>query len=497
MSHTLLPRIAVIGGGLAGLAAAAGLVERPVRVELFETRRRLGGRAGSLDDPQTGTLMDRCRHVAMRCCTNLVDFCRRLDLDNAWERYGRLHFFGPDGCRRDLSAAWPPAPLHLAPALARLGYLRCGERLGILRAMARLARTVDTCGPDEPTIGQWLRAAGQSDRAIELFWKPVVLGALAESPDRAALSAARKVFVEGFMASRHAYELMTPTAPLAELFDDRAAAWLAARGATIHRHTRVAQIEGDPRSARVESVVLADGRREAFDFIICAVPWHRAGRLFDAAMLARLPMVAEAAAIPRGAITAVHLWFDRPIVDLPHAVLVGRLSQWVFRHEPHRFEVVLSGSHALELGSREQLAARLCHELAETWPGTSAATLMASRVVTEPAAVFALRPGVEAMRPAAATPVDNLVLAGDWTATGWPATMEGAVRSGRRAAEVVLDRLGQPARLVVADLARGPLARWLFGASAATDSIARADDRRYTPCCCADRVDRRSRGTTS
>ncbi len=330
-------RVAVVGGGLAGLAAAVALSDRGLHVELFEQGKRLGGRAGSFRDPRTGQLVDHCQHVAMGCCTNLADFCRRTDVADCFRRTRRLHFFGPDGTRCDFAArGWLPAPLHLLPGLLQLKYLSWGERLGIVRTMCHLARE-PVRGPEDPeTIGAWLRRHGQSQRTIDRFWSVVLVSALSETVDRAALTAARKVFVDGFLASRRAYELEVPQIPLGELFAGRVATWLAKHNVAIRLGTRVLQIEGDAR--RATAVVLPDGTRQAFDLFVAAVPWRRVRSLFTGAMLAAMPALEQLQHIPPAAITAVHLWFDRPIMPLPHAVLVGRLSQWVWG-QPLKYKI--------------------------------------------------------------------------------------------------------------------------------------------------------------
>ncbi len=466
--------VAVVGGGLAGLAAAAALAGRGLRVEVFEMRRRLGGRAGSFQDPQTGQWIDHCQHVAMGCCTNLADFARRTGIADCFARHGRLHFFGPDGRRRDF-AAWPwlPAPLHLLPGLMRLDYLGLGERLGILRAMGRLAKLRGEGAADEKgtcTIGAWLRAQGQSQRAIELFWSPVLVSALSETPDRASLAAARKVFVDGFLAARDAHQVEIPRVALAEIYDRRLAAWLGSAGVTVHLGARVRQIEGDGRCAR--EVVLADGSRREFDWFVAAVPWRQAPGLFSPPLVESLPRLRDAEQIEPAAITAVHLWFDRPITPLAHAVLVGRLSQWLFGRGPqplddasrgrgHYYQVVISASHAVGDRRHADIASRVVEELRAVFPAARDAGLLHQRVVTQPEAVFSVRPGLDAIRPPQETPVRNLALAGDWTATGWPATMEGAVRSGYLAAEAILRAAGRPERVLVPDLPGARLARWL------------------------------------
>ncbi|MGA0039508.1 MAG: FAD-dependent oxidoreductase, partial [Pirellulales bacterium] len=195
---------------------------------------------------------------------------------------------------------------------------------------------------------------------------------------------------------------------------------------------------------------------------IMAVPWRMAGRLVPAVV----PEGGEG--LEGSPITAVHLWFDRQVIDLPHAVLLGRLSQWVFRPDEQQgsrdggyCQVVISGSHDLLRGDRKQLLEKVVQELRELFPAAEAATLLDSRIVTDPTAVLSVRPGVDALRPASATSVANLFLAGDWTATGWPSTMEGAVRSGRLAAAACLSACGSPQAVLAPDLPRGRLVRWL------------------------------------
>ncbi len=473
--------VAVVGGGLAGLASAVALCERGFRVELFEARRRLGGRAGSFPDPRSGEMLDYCRHAAMGCCTNLLDFCRRTGTSGCFRRSGRLHFIAPNGRRHAFSAVpWLPAPLHLVPGLMRLGYLGLGERLRIARTMGRLAKLSDERQQQSMTIGAWLQSQGESDRAREQFWSVVLTSALSETLDRASLAAARKVFVDGFLGSRRAYELVVPQVALDEMFNRRVGDWLSARDVTIHRRVRIRGIEGDGRRAR--ALVLPDGSQRPFDFFVAAVPWRTVRRLFGPAMLTSLPGLEDVERIPSAPITAVHLWFDRPVTRLREAVLVGRLSQWVFRRigngtraargdeeaekpeSGYYYQVVISASHGLVGRSRQHVADEVTRELGAIWPGARGAKLLRSRVVTHREAVFSAQPGIDRWRPPQQTPVANLALAGDWTATGWPATMEGAVRSGYLAAEAVCRQHtgGDPEPVLKADLPRGPLARWLL-----------------------------------
>jgi len=447
------PKVAIVGGGLAGLAAAEAAARAGCEGRLFEARRRLGGRADSFRDPKSGLDVDGCQHVALGCCTHFLEFLRRTGLADGFQCHRTLHFFGPLGTQHDLGAsAWLPAPFCLVPALLRLSYLTFRDRRGILRAVARLARGPGA-GEDwnQRTIASWLWAQGQSAEAIAGFWWPILAGALGDTLDRLALDAARQVFTEAFLGPRRASDLYVPREPLVEIFDRRLGEFLARQGVALATSTPVQQVTGDAR--RVTGLVLADGSTVPADFAVVAVPWRRAKRLFGPEMSTALPELEGLERIPPSAITAVHLWFDRPIHSLPHAVLVGRTGQWVFhraeaaassadRSPGHYYQGVISAAQVLAGRDRRDVLAEICQELEEIWPAARRACLMHWRLVTHPAAVFALAPGVSRLRPAQQTTIPNLLWAGDWTATGWPATMEGAVRSGEGAVERIMMNAG-------------------------------------------------------
>ena len=268
-----------------------------------------------------------------------------------------------------------------------------------------------------------------------------------------------------FLLRRTAGEMILPVLPLAEIFDNRVGKCLTDRGATIHRRTRVMWIENEEDGQL--SLVTPEGDARPFDAVILAVPWHQAGSLFPPELLEELPELPAVQNLVPGTIAAVHLWFDRPITPLPHAILVGKLSQWIFniaaRGQAHAYQVVISAAHRLAVMEKDALLAHVLMDLSEVFPAATTAKLLHSRVVVQPQAVFSMQPGVERYRPSPTTAVPNLFLAGDWTNTGWPATMEGAIRSGYLAVEALLITLGRAEKILVPDLPRGFLARRILG----------------------------------
>ncbi|WP_425618232.1 hydroxysqualene dehydroxylase HpnE [Anatilimnocola sp. NA78] len=472
--RTSQTRVVIVGGGLAGLAAAVGLAGRGLKVELLEAKQSLGGRAGSYRDPESGELVDHCQHVAMGCCTNFLDLCARTGCSKLFERHRRLHFFSADGERSDFSPSrWLPAPLHLFPALLRLKYLSWGDKLGIMRAMRRLMTLRPSPADLEPSIGSWLQTMRQTPAAIERFWKVVLVSALGETLEFASLRAAQKVFVDGFLAHPDAADVLIPRVSLKQLYDERIARWLKEKGVAIRLGTPVRglhlQESGEIKIATASEEISAD-------FAIAAVPWRRLPELLDAKLAAMVARLKSLETLESAPISSIHLWTDRRLTDLPHAVIVDRLSQWVFAHSTaaeeaspkrHYYQIVISASRELAGRSRESVTDEVWGDLQAIFPVAREATLLNAQLITQREAVFSVRPGSDALRLPQRTKSPHLVLAGDWTATGWPATMEGAVRSGYLAAERVLEQWPsnhqKSSRILQPDLPRGWLARLLMG----------------------------------
>lgn len=459
----------VIGGGLAGIATAVALGKHGVEVTLLEARSRLGGRAASFSDPAGGESIDNCQHVSMGCCTNFFDLCETVGTQELFREESRLNFIGPDGRVSPFYASRLPAPLHLFPALVRMRFLNWRDKWHIARGLQRLARDG---GLDESrqNFAQWLVEQRQTPAAIERFWKVVLVSALSETLERISVPHARKVFVDGFLGHRQGWVVQIPAVPLDALYGERLTKWFAAHRVTSRLRAPARRLIGD--RDRVTGAELRSGELVEADDVVLAVPHFAVSELVPQA-LRQHPRVAALRGLTTAPIAGVHLWFDRAITSLPHAVLIERQSQWMFRRdvgviesgeqEQHYYQVVVSAARELEGMPREDAVAAIVAELQSIWPEAREARLLRWQLVIERRAVVSMAPGVDGLRPPQQSPVANLQFAGDWTRTGWPSTMEGAVKSGYMAAENILSRQGRPTRVRQPELPAPMLSKLLMG----------------------------------
>ncbi|VTS05081.1 hydroxysqualene dehydroxylase HpnE [Tuwongella immobilis] len=444
--------IVIVGGGLAGLAAAIALAPRGHRITLLESRNRLGGRASSFHDATTGQLLDACQHVSMGCCTNLAHFSQTIGVDRFLQPQPVLWFMTPDRRISRFAADPVPAPFHLSRALLAAHYLTFTDKLRLVRGMLALMRL--SADADEPLL-PWLKRHGQNDRTITRFWGLVLTSALNETVERVGTKYARKVFLDGFLRHRKAFEVQVPTVPLGRLYGEELQGWLSQHGVTVRLGQGVRQVEfADGRAIGVQ---FRTGETLPADRVILAVPFDRVVEMIPEAMRSQLPSMARVPELTPSPITSVHLWYDRAVMDYPHLVLIDCLGQWIFdRGEDaaggHYVQVVVSASRELRNQGHAEVERAITAEIQRLLPKASDAKVLRSRVITEMTATFSAVPGVDALRAPQVTAIPSLVLAGDWTLTGWPATMEGAVRSGYRAAEVICAARGESAQFEQPDL---------------------------------------------
>jgi len=450
-------RVLVAGGGLAGCAAAFNLarVLGPGTVTLLETRTETGGRARSFTDPASGETLDNCQHLMMGCCVNLRRFTDALGLENAWARQPFLTFVTPDGLRSRFFAANLPAPLHLAGAFARLHTLSWRSKLSLARAVLALA-SVGANAEDEP-VTSWLARHSQGDRELRAFWEPVLVSALNDRMDRLGIRATRQVFLEAFLGGKSAFDIWLPARPLGQVFGTETRQALERAGVSIRTDCAVRQLL--PSTGGGWGVVTRDGCRLEADHLVLATPHKISWELMKSAGISPgedAPNATEAgwsAKLGLSSITALHLWFNRRFLPVEHAALVGSLGHWVFRKtwaeksDPYCQVLISASDHLLEEPAEKlihRVATDLLRFFPETNPNQTAPLLIHGRVVREKSATFQQSLDMDRWRPANTIRNQYISIAGDFTRTGWPATMEGAVRSGLLASQNCLETMGVP-----------------------------------------------------
>jgi squalene-associated FAD-dependent desaturase len=433
--------VAIIGGGLAGLSAGSALADAGYHVELFERRPYLGGRASSYELPGTGEIVDNCQHVLLGCCTNLIDFYRRLGVEKQIRWYDEITFILPGGKSSVLKPGMLPAPFHATASFLKSSVLDLKDKLAIGRAMMALVPSLPADNGEN--FQAWLERHGQTRQAIDRFWAPVLVSALNDELDRISVRYAALVFRDSFLKSPEAGRMGLPAVPLSQLYGT-AAQYIEERGGKVHLRAAVDSFEPD----RAGVWLNVGGEKIRVDFAIVAAPFNTLEKLLlDAPRLQELRSAAQH--LDSSPITGIHLFFDREITPLEHAVLLERTIQWMFqkskilatrRESPRNgsyLELVVSSSKGLVDKSRQEILDLALRELAEFFPAVRDAKLTKATVVKEIYATFAPSPGSDAFRSPHKTRWQTVFIAGDWTATGWPATMEGAVRSGYGAAGVL------------------------------------------------------------
>jgi zeta-carotene desaturase len=470
--------VIVIGAGLAGLSSGVALAEAGFQVTLLEQRPFLGGRASSYSLPD-GEQIDNCQHVTLGCCTNLDDFYARVGALGKIERYGRLIFVDSAGHRAVMEASALPPPLHLAPSLAFYPLLSWAEKRSIAEAMLSIARRGGENtegGATGCSMLDWLRAHRQSEGAISRFWSVVLVSALNEELARTEARYGLDVFWKAFLCSRSGYVIGIPRVPLGELYEGCRTA-IEQRGGQVLCRATVRDLKED--NGRIAWLGTDGGRQHKGDFYILAVPQDAALKLLPERIVEAEPQLRHIRNLEVSPITSVHFWFDGDVMAEPFVTLLNCTTQWIFNKsrisrgpgDGQYLQSVISASYGLVEKSRQEIINLSLCELQQVLPEAAKARLLKATVVKETAATFSPRPGVDRYRPSQRTLLPNLFLAGDWTATGWPATMEGAVRSGYLAAEAILSVCGQPKRLLKADLPVEGLGRyWVRKAARDTGS---------------------------
>ena len=432
------PPIIIVGAGLAGIAAGITLARQGVRVLLLETRKKLGGRATSFTDVRSGEELDNCQHVVLGCCTSYLRLLAELNAAHhlTWTR--EQYWIEPGGRTSVIRPGPLPAPAHFTGSILAAAFLSLREKLHLARAMNAILR-VDRSAWQTRTFGEFLAHCAQPQRLVDTFWAPVIVSACNLEPARVAASSALQVFQEGFLADAHAADVGVSSVPLLRLYE-HAESIIQSAGGSVRLGAGVEHMSAT-------SVCTSAGEVLHAHRVICALPPERAASVIDPAIASIDHRFGAMSRVQHSPILGVHLRFDRPVLDRPHCVLVNAGVQWLFRKDSDGTAVhaVISAADAWMDLTEDAISARVLSEIKQYLPLAKDANLTWARAVKEKRATFAPTPEMEQLRPAPlprdwphATP--PIILAGDWVQTGWPATMEGAVRSGYRAAALALNR---------------------------------------------------------
>jgi squalene-associated FAD-dependent desaturase len=461
--------VIVVGAGAAGLAAAAALAGAGKRVVVLERKPYVGGRACSYEHPALQDVVDS-QHVLLGCCTNLIELCEQAGSADKIRWYDTQTFLEPNGRSSTITTSGLPAPFHFAPSFLGMSMLGWKDKLGMAQGLMEFFRGYPA--DDDESIEQWLRRTRQTERSIKHFWNPILMATLNDRLAHCSTRYAGKVFHELFIKSSTGGRLGIPTVPLSEFYLP-VARLIESRGGVVQLRASVEAITQE-HGGRWR-VTIADANYTA-DSIILALPFEQTQKLLPAVRLngqcagrtasTKDDLELKMARQIHSPYTSILLWYDREISDLEHAWLLDTTIEWFFhksrirRYAPEKgsyVEVVIAGSRAQLSMTREEILSGALKELELFFPGVKRAKLIKSGVLKEARATFSVTPGLDKFRPGQATDWPGLYLAGDWTATEWPSTMEGAVRSGRLAAGAVL---GDSARFMAAETPPSGLMRW-------------------------------------
>ncbi len=436
----------VVGGGLAGLSAGVSLSRSGFHVTVLEKRPFLGGRAFSFNDPETGVEVDNGQHVFVGACTEYMQFLRDID---AWQNVRMPTRLSTPVIRNGKTAwlqasSWIPGAAANLPALLSYNHLSINGRLRLLYGMVRIRFAGD---PSETeTFVAWLRRHGQNDETISRFWNLIVLPSLNDDITVVSASAGIMLFQTALLGEPHKAAIGYPVVGLSRLAGDAAQSVIESHGGDVRKSVDVHSLVID--NGHVTGVRLPSGDTLTADAVVLALP--------AAAMCDLLPgsyagtdFFSPARHVETAPIVGVHLWYDRPVMDDPFAAVLDSPLQWVFNvtkmHERESGEadggqhvaISLSGAWQWKDKTKAELRDTFTREMAKVFPAAATATITRFITVKMLDATFRVTPRAEDHRLPQETPVPGLFLAGDWTRTGWPSTMESAVRSGNLAAEAV------------------------------------------------------------
>ncbi len=454
----------VIGGGLAGMAAAVALSQRGISVTIVEARKKLGGRAAGFIDLTTGLELDNCRHVLIRCCHNLIDFYKRLEVQDSIQWHRQLYMIGKGGKIDSFQASYLPAPLHLTPALLAARNFSFSDKRALARAMFAAYRLNKRQRDALNNISfmQWLMRYRQPGLLIERFWRKLIISACNEWLEILAANYGLQVIQAGLLQHRDAYHMGLSTLPLNQLYR---------RVPDIIRQAGGQLVYGEPvksfglHGRQIRNIRLRNDHIIEGDFFISAIPFDKLAGIVTPYMVDSDPRLQNLSRFDTSPIVSVHLFLqtatNEQLINLPHVMMLDSTCDWVFNHglienvqgtACQYLQIVTSAANELVVRESGRIIACIRSELERYFPKAASMRLVYSRVIKEKHATFSPKVGIDDIRPRTDGVISNFYLAGDWTDTGWPATMEGAVRSGYLAAERVLISLGRQDTTLITDI---------------------------------------------
>lgn len=437
--------VLIIGGGFAGLTAGVALAGAGRRVRLLEQKPYLGGRARSFVDSVTGSVVDNGQHIIMGCFHKTLEFLRTIGTADCiqFQSALRLHFLESNGRHSSFECPGLRPPWHLLAGVVRSGSFRWGEKWDVLRLGQACSNSHGSgAAPEWLTVETWLKRFGQADHLRRNFWDLLCVAVMNEDPEAASADLFRRALKLALFGLPEDSRVGIANRGLSDCYTEAARDYIVARGGRVELGRDVTRLNISGSACR--GVQLMGGERIEARTVLSAAPWHELARLLTGDILRSEPALANALTLRPSPIVSINLWFDRPVTDLDFAALRGTTIQWLFNKGKifgsgkHYISVVISGAHEEAGRTKDELVDMAVRELAGLLPSTRDARLIHSLVVKERFATFSPVCGVDRARPVARTPIRGLFLAGDWTATGLPATIESAVQSGYTAAEAIL-----------------------------------------------------------
>lgn len=433
----------VIGGGWAGLSAAVELADKGLHVTVLEQSGRLGGRASSFFDPKTKTTVDNGQHLFMGCYTHTIQFLKKIGSIQKlkFQKDLSVHFVDLNGKTSALNCLTLPAPLHLLSGLLSLNSLSFSDKWSMLKVY-RAVRSHSNGSLRNLTVEEWLKTLGQSEKSRRYFWDLITIATLNEQSSIAEADALAIVLKEAFFASKEKSQIAISSVGLSDLCGPGAEQFVSIHKGQIKKNQLVSKIEIQNNS--VQKIVLRDQTTLTADYYVSAVPFFILKNILDQKTL-QTPFFAPLQELDSAPIFSISLWFDRSITDQEFVGMLDTEVQWLFNksrilslsgHEGY-LSLVISGAHSYLEKTNEEILKICLQELHRCFPKSQNAKLVHWLIQREKNATLSPRVGYERHRLTQKTPIPNLFLCGDWTDTGFPATIESAVLSGVKAAEMI------------------------------------------------------------